>query len=133
MAMRQGEGVERVSSGKERRRDHKGRPSLFDLCVGKAGFMLPEMARELQYLPDDLSIPTVREFLNRVPAPSVTELREFCKVVSWVPQKLSLCGMPDVLFQQVLPIMILPNLVQLDLRGCVWLENLDFLSGMSLL
>ena len=116
---------------KRQRRSYE-RPSLYDLCMHIAVFYLPEIALELQCLPDDLAIPLMRGFLRRVPVPSVKELRDFCDQVYWVRQSLCLSGISNFLCSRIFQSVLLPNIVRLDMRGCQWLENLEFLSGALL-
>lgn len=106
-------------------------PSLYDLSLQKAAIVLPQVAYKLWDLPDDYRTPLVRAFLRREPAPSAQELWDFCRVVSYVPQHLSFYGMPAFYSRRIPQALMLPNLVRLDLRGCVWLEVLNFLPGMS--
>ncbi|KAG0562168.1 hypothetical protein KC19_9G123300 [Ceratodon purpureus] len=126
-------GMEHLVRTKRQRRVYNELPSLFDLCMRQAVFTLPQVAHELQSLPEDLSLPLVRGFLCRNPRPSVEELKDFCEAVSWVPQNLNLCGTTQVIGKRFLHTLVLPNLVRLDLRGCVWLGRLDFLKALKCL
>ncbi|XP_024383144.1 uncharacterized protein [Physcomitrium patens] len=124
--------LENEASNKRRRTDLYERPSLMQLCVHQATLILPQLAHQLRFIPNDLVVTLLQGFLRRFPAPSLSELKFVCEA-SWNPQNLSLCGVQPINSRGVQCISILPNLVRLDLRGWSWLMNLDFLPGLNCL
>jgi len=123
--------LENESHNKKQRCVYTDRPSLLDLCMRQGALHLPQYAHKLHFLPNDLSITLLRDFLGRCPPPSFTELRILCES-SWSSQSLSLSRVPRLNCRGVQQLALLPHLVQLDFRGCQWLGNLNFLSGMFL-
>lgn len=121
--------LENGSHHKKQRCLYTDRPSLLQLCMREAAWNLPRHAHKLQFLPTDLSITLLHDFLRRFPAPSFKELKILCEN-AWSIQNLSLCGVKRVNNRGVQQISSLPNLVQLDFRGSQWLTNLNFLSGV---
>jgi len=123
--------LENGSRNKKQRCLYTDKPSLLHLCMRQAALHLPRHGQRLQFLPTDLSITLLHDFLRRSPAATFTELKILCEN-SWSLQNLSLCGVQRLNSRGIQQLSLLPNLVRLDFRGCQWLVNLNFLSGMFL-